>query len=127
MTASSSAATVRRSISTRSRSVRAMIGTGCVRRRSAIARILQFVAAVFLTAGAINAATPPSRILFIGNSYTSVNNLPELFKRIVRSAGYPIPTIEASTPGGLTLEQQAKLPATLGKIDEGNWDAVIIP
>ena len=93
-------------------------------RRSALALFLQILIAVFCPADA--AATPPSRILFIGNSYTSVNNLPDIFRQLVAGENLPIPTIAASTPGGLTLEKHAKLPATLGKIDEGNWDVVIV-
>lgn len=95
-------------------------------KRSAIVLILQLMAAFFLAAAATNSATPPSRILFIGNSYTSVNNLPGIFSRMVTSAGNPTPVIEASTPEGLTLEQQTKLPATMGMIDEGNWGVVVI-
>lgn len=95
-------------------------------RRSAIALVLQVFAASLCPAGSATAAPPPSRILFIGNSYTSANNLPEIFKQLVGGEGLPIPTIATSTPGGLTLEKHSKLPATLGKIDEGNWDVVVI-
>ena len=77
-----------------------------------------------LAAAVANAA--PSRILFIGNSYTGVNNLPGIFKEVVASAGQPTPTVEAATPGGKTLEQHSKLPATLAKIDKGDWDVVIV-
>lgn len=79
---------------------------------------------VLLAACAADAA--PSRILFVGNSYTGVNNLPVIFREIVVSAGQPTPTIEAVTPGGKTLEQHSKLPDTLAKIDKGNWDVVIV-
>ncbi len=68
----------------------------------------------------------PSRILFIGNSYTSRNNLPAIFREIVKSDGQPTPTIEAVAPGGKTLEQHSTLPETLAKIDQGNWDVVIV-
>lgn len=78
---------------------------------------LQLIAAIVF-AGAINATAPSPRILFIGNSYTSVNNLPAIFKQIVNSASLPEPTIEASTPGGLTLQQHSKRAATVAKIDE---------
>ncbi len=87
--------------------------------------LLQFIV-IFLFTGLVDAATPPSRILFIGNSYTSVNGLPSIIKQIVSSAEQPIPIIEASMPGGLTLQQHSKRPATLSMIDEGNWDVVVI-
>ena len=66
------------------------------------------------------------RILFIGNSYTSVNHLPAIFTEMVTSAGNPGPAIEATTPGGKTLEQHSKLPETLARIDQGNRDVVIM-
>ena len=63
MTASSSTATVRRSISTRSRSVRAMIGTGCVRRRSAIADALNASALIANSAvGSLTSGAEPPPI-----------------------------------------------------------------
>jgi hypothetical protein len=74
----------------------------------------------------ISAAAAPQRILFIGNSYTGVNNPPSIFSQIVASDGRPIPVIEAVTPGGRTLEQHSKLPETLAKIDKGNWDIVVV-
>ena len=87
--------------------------------------VLQLIVAFLVTGDGV-AVPPPSRILFIGNSYTSVNGLPAIVKQIASSAGYPVPTMDASLPGGLTLQQHSKLPATLSKIDEGNWDVVVI-
>ena len=66
------------------------------------------------------------RVLFIGNSYTSVNNLPGIFQALSASAGNPPAEIQAVTPGGLTLMQHLNSPATLKLIDEGNWDIVIV-
>jgi hypothetical protein len=68
----------------------------------------------------------PHRILFIGNSYTGVNQLPNIFKEIVASAGHAAPVIQASHPGGRTLEQHLSIPASTQKIDEGKWDVVIL-
>ena len=45
-------------------------------------------------------------ILFIGNSYTYVNNLPEIFKNIAKSAGIEV-SVAAVTNGGWTLEKHA--------------------
>lgn len=87
---------------------------------------IRIIILTFFLIGGLDAATPPSRILFIGNSYTSVNSLPNIFKQIADSAGQPPLTIATSTPGGLTLEKHSKLPATLARIDEGNWDVVVI-
>ncbi len=66
------------------------------------------------------------RILFIGNSYTGVNNLPKIYQQIVTSTGAPAPDVSAATPGGKTLEQHLSEAKTLKLIDEGNWDVVVL-
>ncbi len=66
------------------------------------------------------------RVLFIGNSYTSVNNLPQIFHDVAASAGHAPSEIKAVTPGGVTLYQHLNSPGTLKLIDEGNWDIVIL-
>ncbi len=68
----------------------------------------------------------PQRILFIGNSYTGVNQLPNIFKEIVTSAGHAAPVIQASHPGGRTLEQHLGIVASTQKIQEGKWDVVVL-
>jgi len=66
------------------------------------------------------------RVLFIGNSYTGVNNLPQIFHDVAVSAGRTPSEIKAVTPSGLTLFQHLNSPDTLKVIDEGNWDIVIL-
>jgi hypothetical protein len=76
-----------------------------------------------------SADTPDSsspRVLFIGNSYTSVNNLPQIFHDVAASAGHAPSETKAVTPGGVTLYQHLNSPGTLKLIDEGNWDIVIL-
>ena len=72
-------------------------------------------------------AGEPERVLFIGNSYTSVNKLPEVFAEVVKSAGYKVPVIKSATPGGQTLKQHLTVqPKSLAAIDEGKWDVVVL-
>ncbi|HMT12136.1 MAG TPA: hypothetical protein PKA39_11010 [Ignavibacteria bacterium] len=52
-----------------------------------------------------------TRILFIGNSYTYVNDLPTLFKELSASGGKHVFT-DISAPGGYTLEGHFSLPET---------------
>lgn len=66
------------------------------------------------------------KVLFIGNSYTGVNNLPKIYQDIVASTGSARPEISAITPGGKTLEQHLSNPKVLELVDKGNWDAVIL-
>jgi len=65
------------------------------------------------------------RILFIGNSYTYVNNLPQLLYDLALSAGDTI-VYDSNTPGGYTLQSHCTNATTLSKISLGNWDYVIL-
>jgi hypothetical protein len=77
-------------------------------------------------ATAVSASDEPRRVLFIGNSYTGVNQLPNVFGEIIKSVGLTIPAIKSSTPGALTLLKQLSYPASLALIDEGEWDVVVL-
>jgi len=71
-------------------------------------------------------ALAPQRVLFIGNSYTSFNNLPQIYQRIAASAGHAPRQLKAAMPDGMTLHAHLVYPATLSLIDEGNWDVVVV-
>lgn len=71
-------------------------------------------------------AEDPQRVLFIGNSYTGVNKLPEVFLEVVKSSGRPAPVVKSSTPGGRTLKQQLGIVPSMKLIDEGGWDVVVL-
>lgn len=64
-----------------------------------------------------------SRVLFIGNSYTSVNNLPELISQIYSSTGESMEYV-MSAPGGCTFQQHCSV--SLPYIQQGNWDYVVL-
>jgi hypothetical protein len=73
----------------------------------------------------------PLHVLFIGNSYTSVNSLPSIFEQITASAGLPKPVVASVTPGGWQLMKHLQNPGTLAKIDDGagdgaRWDVVVL-
>ncbi|MEI6822583.1 MAG: PKD domain-containing protein [Bacteroidota bacterium] len=70
-------------------------------------------------------ANDTTRVLFIGNSYTSVNNLPQLFTDVSVSAGKNV-FIDSNTPGGTTLQQQSADATTQAKIMQGGWDYVVL-
>ncbi|MCX6015312.1 MAG: pentapeptide repeat-containing protein [Chloroflexales bacterium] len=72
--------------------------------------------------------TPASikRVLFIGNSYTAVNNLPTIFGSIIKNSGNPVPVITAVTPGGQTFKGHLTYAATQAAINAGNWDVVVL-
>ncbi len=64
-------------------------------------------------------------VLFIGNSYTAVNNLPEMIKLAATSAGDEL-IFDANIPGGTTFQQHSTNAQTLSKINSKAWDYVVL-
>lgn len=64
-------------------------------------------------------------VLFIGNSYTSVNNLPAIISDIAISKGKEI-SYDTQLQGGATLQTHASNASTYTKINSKPWDYVII-
>jgi hypothetical protein len=64
-------------------------------------------------------------VLFIGNSYTSANNLPQLVQNLSTSAGKTL-IIDSNMPGGYLISSHLNDATTLSKISQGNWDYVIL-
>ncbi|MRS04827.1 hypothetical protein EG832_16670 [bacterium] len=65
------------------------------------------------------------QVLFIGNSYTYTNSLPDEFEKLMRSGGHEI-LVEQAAMGGWSLSNHVMSSATLGKIAERDWDYVIL-
>lgn len=68
---------------------------------------------------------PPASVLFVGNSYTYVNDLPGTFQRLAASAGRTV-VVEAVVSGGAKLFQHARSPEALARIAEGRWGYVVL-
>lgn len=84
------------------------------------------VASTILALGLCLAATAQTtRVLFIGNSYTSVNDLPEMTRQLALSLGDTL-IVASSSPGGYTFQQHTVNAATQGLIDQGYWDFVVL-
>lgn len=64
------------------------------------------------------------KVLFIGNSLTSVNNLPGMVDNIAKSHGSRV-LYNSYTPGGTRLANHASDPKVLRKIKEKSWDFVV--
>lgn len=64
-----------------------------------------------------------TRILFIGNSYTSVNNLPEIVQQIYASAGESV-SVTMVAPGGCTFQQHCV--SSMNAIQSGGYDFVVL-
>lgn len=75
---------------------------------------------VFTVQGQIN-----KKVLFIGNSYTGVNNLPLLVQNIAIDMG-DVLVYDSNTPGGYRLMNHATHTTTLNKINAQAWDYVVL-
>ena len=67
----------------------------------------------------------PYEILFIGSSYFNYNNLPGLFENLAISSGNEV-YIDQYIPSGLYLSDHASSSITEVKINEKDWDYVIL-
>ena len=65
------------------------------------------------------------RVLFLGNSYTAVNNLPQLTASLANSAGDTL-IFDVNAPGGYTLQNHVSNSTSIQKILQGNWDFVVL-
>lgn len=65
------------------------------------------------------------RVLFIGNSYTTTNNLPQLLSQVATSMGDTLIS-DISAPGGFTFQSHFNNTTTRAKIAAGNWDFVVL-
>ena len=63
-------------------------------------------------------------VLFIGNSYTGVNDLPQLFLSVATSTGDQV-TVSSNTPGGSTFQQHCTNQSAT-YIQQGGWEFVVL-
>jgi len=64
-------------------------------------------------------------VLFVGNSYTYVNDLPNLVNQIALSFGDTL-IHDSSTPGGANFNGHSTNAQTLNKINQQQWDYVVL-
>ncbi|KAA2217813.1 PKD domain-containing protein [Chryseobacterium sediminis] len=80
---------------------------------------------LFLIAFSFILSQTTKRVFFIGNSYTYVNDLPNLIQSIAASNG-DVLEHHSHTPGGSTLQDHAGNPDVTSTINQGNWDYVVL-
>lgn len=78
-----------------------------------------------LATGFNSFAVDSLRVLMIGNSYSAVNNLPQVLRQMSAAGSHPI-DIYSSVPGGSSLQTHLTNSATLNLIQQGNWDFVVL-
>jgi hypothetical protein len=65
------------------------------------------------------------RVLFVGNSYTAANNLPQMLSDLASSKGDSV-VYASNVPGGYTFQLHSSDVITLGLIQSQPWDYVVL-
>ena len=68
---------------------------------------------------------PPLKVLFIGNSHTMVNDVPELFARLAKQSGIQVEK-RMIAEGGKTLENHAGTEIVKENILHGDYDWIVL-
>lgn len=92
--------------------------------KSKIYRVLGIAAALALTCFQLLAGKR-LKVLFLGNSYVTTNNLPGIIGQIASSQGDTLVQL-TNAPGGFTLANHFANPTTKSLIAQGGWDRVVI-
>ncbi len=100
-----------------------------MRKHSTINKINHFLIVLFLSFFCISGyelkAQLSYKVLFLGNSYTGVNNLPQLIHDVALSAGDTL-VFDSHAPGGYQLIDHSLDVTSQNKIMAGGWDYVVI-
>ncbi len=86
-------------------------------------RFIQCLIAVFC--GSAAHAFQPMNVLFIGNSYTHMNDMPDLFGRLAESKGVKI-NVVMSAKSNHTFRMHCERPELFETIKSRKWDYVIV-
>ncbi len=68
----------------------------------------------------------PLRLLFLGNSFTHQGPIPILVRDVAASVGWPAPEVVYNAPGGQSLNFHRNSTVSVGHVDDGNWDVVVL-
>ncbi|MBN2745417.1 MAG: T9SS type A sorting domain-containing protein [Bacteroidales bacterium] len=66
-----------------------------------------------------------TKVLFLGNSFTGVNNLPSIFEQLAIKGGKKV-LVSNNAPGGYTISGHVQNSTSLQLIDSEKWDFVVI-
>ena len=87
-------------------------------------KILSILILLALVASA-HSQTEAKRILFVGNSYIYVNDLPSMIKQFAASAG-DLLIYDQVTTGGASFAQHCTSTGAMASICSGGWDFVVL-
>lgn len=94
-------------------------------RGGVVRKYLIIILLVICLAALAQAQDDTLSVLFIGNSHTYFNDMPQIFADLSQSGGRVV-IKDSSTPGGYTLQQHTTNQTTLNKIAQGGWDYVVL-
>ncbi len=80
---------------------------------------------IVLLASALHAQAQQTSVLFLGNSYTTANDLPNMFRQLALSLGTTV-DVGVHAPGGYTLEDHYIDAASVAAIASQPWDFVAL-
>ena len=88
-------------------------------------RALSMLLVPVIAAACLGDAEPPVRVLFVGNSYTHLNDLPEMVRDLAASVDRRI-EVGTRAPGGWWWRDHASSSETTDVIADGDWDYVVL-
>ncbi len=100
-----------------------------LRKHSSINKINHFLIVLFIAFFCISGSELKAQlnrnVLFLGNSYTGVNSLPQIVHDVALSAGDTL-VFDSHTPGGYRLIDHSQDIISQTKIMTGGWDYVVM-
>ena len=86
---------------------------------------MQKILIIFILISSIGFSQNNTSVLFVGNSYTSFNNLSSLFEDLSISLGKTV-FVDSKTNGGYTFQSHANDAVTYQKMNSAEWDYVVL-
>jgi hypothetical protein len=93
--------------------------------RKSNALLIAILLALACATGAAARGGTPVRVLFVGNSYTYFNNLPEMFAKLA-AAGQQSAETRMEAPGGWRLKDHWEKGEARKALADGKWDYVVL-
>jgi PKD repeat protein len=87
--------------------------------------LIILLSSLFFCSGLVLKAQQNNKVLFLGNSYTGVNNLPQIINDVALSVGDTL-IFESNTPGGYQLIDHSLDIVSQNKIMAGGWDYIVL-
>jgi len=92
-----------------------------MKKKKTMRLLLLIIAAIIYS----NVKSQTQKVLFLGNSYTYVNDLPSLISNLAQADGKTL-IYDQNTTGGYYLEGHSTNTTSLDKIASNDWDFVIL-